>query len=408
MEMECDGGRGVDGGGAMGGRLGGESARVTGPARMSGRELRDYASEQQRIASDELNAFATAMAQHHAARGQLEARLEQAWAELLPLVVPGLDAPTLPQALAHLGLPEMDLAGLARRSQARRAELGAALAELERDPEVARAAEVGRAFEQRRRNLDALLGTLADTLVALEAEPDFHELVAARYGTRDYAPRWWHPRRQRHRRQARRILRRHAERLAACSSFGRRIGRGTAGRFAQLYTRYLHGKSAQLRLQQARTAVVNRAAELSALGRRRQELQRELTAVPEWALAITRSRVRQALTEMPEVDRLLLLAAYPGATPLAQRLGALEAHRRHLQAARVQHLERPVAEAERALAALEGLLAEFRGPGRKLDALHLRDEVERRYGLPLAHWREMRRRHEEQTVQIVRGRELAA
>jgi hypothetical protein len=72
----------------------------------------------------------------------------------------------------------------------------------------------------------------------------------------------------------------------------------------------------------------------------------------------------------------------------------LESRLLGLAALRAECLEEPRLEAERALARVEAVLAELRSPARQLDAVHLRDEVERSYGLPLARWRELRGRHE--------------
>ena len=70
------------------GRLG-----VGASGRISGRELRDFANEQRRIALDELKTFAEAVARHRQRQGDLEADLALAWADLLELILPSLDAP---------------------------------------------------------------------------------------------------------------------------------------------------------------------------------------------------------------------------------------------------------------------------------------------------------------------------
>jgi hypothetical protein len=401
MEMECDGGRGSGGSVGGNGRPGGDLGRGVAVSRMSGRELRDFAAEQFRIAHDELAAFAAALSQHRAARAQIDRELERAWGELLRIVVPALEAPALPHTMARLGLPDLDLQGVARRSQARWAELAAALAELDRDPEVARAAEVGQGLEQRRLNLDRLLRPLGQALIRLESDPGFFELVKVGYGSPEHRAHLWQRRRYRRWRQALRIVGRHGERFGLDLTLGNRLGLGAAASFVRLYRRYLHENAAHQRLLQARTAVLARAAELAALARRRAEVEAELASLPEWALAFIRTRVHQQLGEMTEADRLARFAGDAAASVALQRLATLESYRRRLESAHAEHLDRPVAEAERALARLDGMLAELRPPSPRLAALHLRDEVERSYGLPLSRWREQRRHYHDRAAYVL-------
>jgi hypothetical protein len=61
----------------------GEGAGIAATGWISGRELRDFASEQRRIALDELRAFGDALVRHRQARERLEADLAHAWTDLL-------------------------------------------------------------------------------------------------------------------------------------------------------------------------------------------------------------------------------------------------------------------------------------------------------------------------------------
>jgi hypothetical protein len=377
---------GLDPVAALGGRQAGLTRAGTAP-RMSGRELRDFAAEQRRMGLDELQTFADALTGHAGTRERLEQQLAQAWADLLQALVPGLDGPAMAEVCARLGLVEMDTGALARRSQARQAELAAELAALDRERAQPEAARVCAALELRRKALDERLGRLGQTLDALEAEPLFFKLIAARYDTSDYQGRFWQRRYYRHRRQAAELVARHGAALKV-------------RRFQQLYKRYVFEKAAYDRLFLARASLLARASEVAALARRRHEIEAELSALPEWELAYARARIRQHLTEPAEPSRLRALREDPVLGPAASSVVALEDRLRSLGALRAECLDEPRAEAERAVARVEAVLAEFRSPARKLDAVHLREEMERTYGLPLSRWRDLRRRYDDLAGQL--------
>ena len=386
MEIEGEGSRSVERV-VVGpvGRRGGESIRGLTTSRMSGRELRDFAAQQHRIGLDELDAFTSALAKHRATRARLEVELEEAWSQLMELILPSLDGAALAEMAFRLGLSDMDPAGVARRSQVRIGELTAARAELDRDADVARSAEVVQTLQRRRKNLDELLSQLDETLDPLEAEPHFGPLLEARYGCFDYKHHFWQRRYHQHRRQAWRIVKRHGRRLSAeC--------------FTELHKHYLHEKAARLRLWQARLAVLSRITELETLARQRQVIEDELASMPSWALTQARARVRQQLEEVGETERMRLLSGVPAGPSAVSRLALMEAEAQRLDALRFEYLERPRAEVERALVKLEGVLAELRPPSRKLDLLHFRDEAEATYGLPLLLWRDHRRRYDDQAI----------
>jgi hypothetical protein len=363
------------------GRLGEGGWRA--PAtRMSGRELRDYASEQRRMALDELQAFSAALGRHRESRDSLEAELANAWAELLALLLPSLDAPALAAVSARLGLTDLDPGVLVRRSEARQAELAAALAALDREPRPA-AAPTSAALQTERNRLEGRLERLGEALDALEAEPTFFKLVAARYDTPEYDGRLWQRRFHRHRAQAAALVARHGSALRV-------------RRFGQLYSRYVFEKAAYDRLSLARASLLARAAEGEARTRRRQQIETELGSLPEWDLLYARALIRQQLSRTPEARALSLFVDDPDAqlAAAARTVMTLESRLLGLTALRAECLDEPRLEAERALARVDAVLAELRSPARKLDAVHLRDDIERSYGLPLARWRELRRRHE--------------
>jgi hypothetical protein len=358
-----------------------ESIR-TGAGRMSGRELRDFASEQRRMVLDELRAFATAMVRHRQVREHLESELAHAWSDLLSLILPGLGEPIIDTVSARLSLADMEPGALAQLSQARQAELRAELAKLDRDPMLPEAARVCATLELQRASLDERLDRLGQVLDALEAEPQFFKLIAARYDTADYDGHFWQRRFYRHRRQARELVGRHG------GSLGVR-------RFGQLYRRYVFEKAAYDRLSLARASLLARAADVAAVARRRHEIEAELGALPEWELAYARAQIRQQLSEGGAANGLRALLDDPTLGPAASSVVTLESRLRSLGALRVECLDEPLVEAERALTRVEEVLAEMRSATRQLDAVHLRDEVERSYGLPLARWRDLRRRHED-------------
>jgi hypothetical protein len=361
------------------GRLGEGGWRAP-TARMSGRELRDYASEQRRIALDELQAFSAALGRHRESRQNLEAELAHAWSDLLALLLPSLEAPALASVSALLELADLEPDVLTRRSEARRTELTAALAALaanDRQPPPAASA----ALEKERTRLEGRLERLGETLDALEAEPTFFTLVAARFDTPDYDGRLWQRRYHRHRAQAAALVARHGAGLRA-------------RRFGQLYSRYVFEKAAYDRLSLARASLLARTAEAEARASRRQQMESELQALPEWELLYARARIRQNLSQTPEGRALRPFLDDPQLGPAAHAVIGLETRLLGLAALRAECLDEPRLEAERALARVDSVLAEFRSPDRKLDAVHLRDDVERSYSLPLARWRELRGRHE--------------
>ena len=209
-------------------------------------------------AEDEHGAFAAALTQHQAVLAQLEAELERAWAELLQVLVPALEGPGGRPGPAP-GLPELDGAGWpgAARSAARswrpRWPRWIAIPTWPARPTCATTSSGGGATSTSCSTSSTRQST------ALEAEPDFFPLVEAAFDTADYRPRLWHRAYHRHRRQARRIVRRHGDRLGV-------------DRFGRLYHLYLREKSVQQELLQARAAVVARAGELAGRARRRREI----------------------------------------------------------------------------------------------------------------------------------------
>jgi hypothetical protein len=351
---------------------------------MSGRELRDFASEQRRIVLDELRAFAAALVRHRELRQSVEGQLAHAWGELLSLLLPGLDRPAMDRLPARFALTDVDIepGTLARLSQARQEELRAELAKLDRDPSLPEAARVCASIDQQRAALDERLARLSELLDALEAEPLFFKLVAARYDTADYQGCFWQRRYYQHRRQARALVLRHGPALGA-------------RRFGQLYRRYVFEKAAYDRLSLARASMLVRASEVTALARRRHEIEAELQALPEWELAYARARIRQQLSEGGVASGMRPVLDDPALQPAASSVLSLEARLRTFATLQIECIDEPRLEAERALEHLEDLLAEFRSRARSLDDVHLRDEMERTHGLPLARWRDLRRRHEE-------------
>ena len=123
--------------------------------------------------------------------------------------------------------------------------------------------------------------------------------------------------------------------------------------------------------------------------------------MPEWALAFLPRRVREHLTPLAQPDRLDRLPGDPAVLATSHRVATLEDDRRRLETLAGECLDRPITESEHALARLEAVLADLRPYGERLAALHLRDEAERRYGLPLPRWRELRRRYHEQARAII-------
>ena len=359
-----------------------EGFRTGGIPRMSGRELRDFVAEQRRIALDELQAFAAALTRDRETRASVEAELAHAWGELLQLLLPSLDGALMEKAATRFGLAEMELGALGRRSQARQAELVAELAALDRRPRVVEAARACDDIDVRRRHLDERLERLGQTLDALEAEPLFFRLIAARYDTPDYQGRFWQGRFHRHKRQAAELVARHGATLGA-------------RRFWQLYKRYVFEKATYDRLALARGALLARLAEVAALARRRSEMETELSALPEWELAYARARIRAQITQGEEANGLGGFMEDPVLGPAASAVVTLEARLRSLATLRAECLDEPRVEAERALTKVEEVLGEFRTPARKLDAVHLREEMERAYALPLSRWRDLRHRYED-------------
>ncbi len=385
MEIEGAKNHGLEGGAGPIGRRA-EPIRMGAAGRMSGRELRDFAAEQRRMGIDELAAFGAAQARHRDTRAHLEQELAAAWAELLQVSLPTLEGPAMERLATRLGLVEMEPGALARRSQARQAELVAALAEIDRDPLLIEAARVCAALDQKRKDLEERLDRLGQTLDALEAEPLFFKLIAARFDTSEYEGRFWQRRYHRHRRQARELLSRHGEALGV-------------RRFRQLYRRYVFEKASFDRLFLARGSLQARAAEVAAVARRRHQIEMELGSLPEWELAYARAGIRQHLQPLAETEQLAFFIDDPAASPLAELVVALQGRLRRLAALRTECLDAPRAEVEGALARVDGVLAEMASPRRKLDAVHARDEMERSYGLPLARWRELRRRFDDQAGQ---------
>jgi hypothetical protein len=357
--------------------------------------VRDFATQQVRIAHDQVDAFDAALAQHRVIREQLELELEQSWNELLEILLPTLEEASLVQDALGLSLPDMDHPALLRQSEARRTALTAALVELEQDPAVRLAEDLCATMEDRRKSIDALLAPIVDAITRLEAEPHFYPLLDVSYDSSEYPFRFWHRAAYRHWRQARRLVSRHGERL------------GGARRFGALYKRYLHEKEAVRRLSLAREQVVARGEDLAAMAQRRREIEVELGSLPSWALTFARGRLREELAELDEEERAQLFAGHPTRLAAVRALATREARLRQLEQARSEYLDRPRAEVERALVKLLGLLSDLLGPSRKLDVLHGRDEMERDYGLPLARWRELRGKHEQTVRELEPDRSAA-
>ena len=381
MEMEGARHGGLEPGLGPAGHRGGGAGRAGATGRMSGRELRDFASEQRRIALDELQTFAAVVIRHRHRQENLEADLAGAWADLLQLVLPSLDAATMKATFSRLGLTEIEPGALARRSQARQVELIEARAALDRDPTLADAAKIGADVDRELERLEERLEGLGKMLDALEAEPMFFKLIAARFDTPDYQGRFWQRRYQRHRRQAAFLVERHGPAL-------------DAGRFAQLYKRYVFEKAIYDRLSLARASLLARAADVAALARRRSEIDMELSSLPEWDLAYARAGIRQQLTEGSQEDRLRPLLEDPTFRCATERVVALQERRRRLAALRAECLDEPRREANQALARVDDVLAELRPLSPKLNAVFMRDEMEGIYGLPLSRWRDLRSRYD--------------
>jgi hypothetical protein len=328
-----------------------------------------------------------ALGEHPTALASTSQQAETAWAHLLEMVVPSLEARVLDGAAARLSLPAVGSKPVAERRVGREKQLREVLASIEGVPRYQKRESLLNETEIRLPGLRETLAPLRDSVAQMQGEPVFDELIRENYGTPEYARKWYQPTYYRHWKAADRILDKHRPRTGARD-------------FAALRARYLEEKRALATLEEEAKELLERSDAIQTMVKRHGEAETGLQRLDDWVLQQTRALVREHLGALASEDIGPLVANDPGLLLATKRVLGAQAKQGYLDAVAGEWLTKPLQDVQHRLDKVRRGIEKYRRPSHGLDRVN-QAEIEAKYGLPIAKWQERWDRYQNTTQQII-------
>lgn len=313
-------------------------------------------------------------------RSTVTAEHEAAWAHLTQLMVPDVLPVHLDEAAGRIGLPMVSAEQTTARTEARRADLEATLADVD-----AKFSSAGRTFDAnaasiRLYELRELRLTLESGLRPLEEEPLWAHLLASSYGTEHYPLKFWHLSYYQNWKEADRIVEVHGPALGVA-------------KFSDIRTRYLSQKEAW-------QTIANEERELNELVRRHTEATTGLVNLPTWTLSTTWAFIRQHLEPLEDPDLLALFADQPALLIAAKRVAGTRAKGRYLDGLEKEWLREAKGELQVRRRKLHEGMAKLARPKHSTRQF-TKSELESKYASRPGAWAKRRQRYHEVSERIV-------
>jgi hypothetical protein len=245
--------------------------------------------------------------------------LEGAWDHLAEVLVPRLDVAGLDRLAAGLHLPAIHgqaVATLRHQTLARAAHRRTALLA---DPRLQQAEAIENEVSIRLAELNEAAAPLQTSTRALENEPLYMELLAHRYGTPEYAVRFWQMSFYKHWKHADIIV----------EVYGPRLKRES---FADIVALYVRERAALDELRQNISAQQGRVAEIKALRDELAVCETTVATIDGTTLKAVRTRVKDHVKPLDEASLTGLVAFDAGAALAVKRILGVQKKKTYLGA----------------------------------------------------------------------------
>lgn len=292
------------------------------------REVVEAVNVQSKALHEEARWYDEQIQQHHDDLQAVQRGNEEAWQHLAAVIVPDLDAARLDRVAATVGLPAIGRDAVAAGMQYEHDRMHRRIAEVEANPEYVDREGILLECERQIAEYDEMIAPFTADVTSIHADPVWHRLRDAGYGTGSYAAKWYQLSYYRDWKEGDLLVERHGPRLGVTT-------------WAALRDRAIAAEAAVATLRAERETHVARRSLVDSLVRERAACEQALGSLPARQLAAVHGRLRGHL-EHVEIDRIA--AMFPGdhAVMVAlQRLSGLAAKQRYLGEAARQYLFEP-------------------------------------------------------------------
>lgn len=285
----------------------------------------------------EARAYDDELRAHRVDLHTLDGEAEAAWQHLCEVLVPELAPEALARVAGACELPSLMPAAVHAAQAREAAALAKRIAEIDATPEYVQREGLLNEVEIRVAECDESLAPLRAVFDPILGAPGWARLRRERYGTPEYARRWFQLSYYRDWKEGDELVELHGPRLGVRD-------------FPGLLAKVSEAESAAWALQDERLALTRRRAAVEQLVRERDEAATALAQLPARTLASARGRLRGHLDPLSPERVAELFPGDPAVTLALQRISGLAAKRRYLVAAAEQHLRLPRAALTEAIA----------------------------------------------------------
>ncbi len=275
--------------------------------------------------------------------------LEPAWDLLVGVLLPDIDPATLQALVARIPVTALSPAAVAQRRTKMFTDAQARLQHLLADNRVHNAAALLNALEIKRAELDDNIAPLQASVLLLEDEQMFHELLTWRYGTADYAVKFWQVAYYRHWKHGDILVEKHGPRLNKTD-------------FAGIISLYLDEKQALTTFNAERAKFVEEYKEIVSLQQQVHETQALLADVDGVVLKNARARLKEYLRVLPDKDLFRILRTDEAATLAYKRVAGITKKQSYLTALNSEQIRASLVELEQSRQKLRRNLSKLHRP----------------------------------------------
>ena len=320
---------------------------------------------------------------------RIDGELDAAWQRLTETVLPSLDPAVLDRAAALLRLAPLQSATVEQQLRGIIASAQQRYARVVNDPSYVNRETIINEASIRTAEVEEALRPLVESTSSLEQEPYFSELLQYRYGTDEYAVRFWQLSYYTHWKHAELIIEKHGQRMKSTD-------------FAGIAARYVDEKNAQRSLESVRQSQRDKLRAVdAAVAAVNDADDAAKNAVPRM-LASLRGRVREHLAPL-DVKDVAALVVGAGDIDLAwRRVVGLKKKQEYLTALSREQLRGPLNDINALRSKLQRDRAKLARP-KNLHRQWSQHDYDRRFGVDRSgKWSKRRDRIEDARTHIVR------
>jgi hypothetical protein len=304
------------------------------------------------------------------------------------VLLPDIQPTTLQALVARIPVTALSPAAVAERRTRMRIDAQGRLKNLLADGRVQNATSLVNAIEIKRAELDDNIAPLQASVTLLEDEQMFHELLTWRYGTSDYAVKFWQVSYYRHWKHGDIIVEKHGPRLNKTD-------------FGAIVALYVDEKQALRTFNAERAKLLEELKQISSLLQQVQETQALLADVDSVVLKNARTRLKEYLRVLSEKDLFRVLQSDEAATLAYKRVVGIGKKQHYLDALNSEQVKASIAELDASEQKLRRHLNKLQRP--KYAGRSFSDEEVRSMAGPdrSARWHKRREHYEEARTAVV-------